>query len=285
LQGNAPLAAQPAKQDSITLGEIRLTYLPDGEAHFVPTALLPASTEEAWRLHRGLLDEDGRLVTALGGFLIETGDRKVVVDLGLGDISAEFPHFATMAGGRLLDSLRRTGVSPEDVDTVVFTHLHMDHTGWTSRDGVLTFPNARHVTSEAEWAHWQRDETGTGPDAETVVGPLSTRIEHAGGGDAIAPGVNLMSTPGHTPGHCSVVLSSGSARAVILGDVMVCPAQIANAEWGVIFDVDPAMARRTREQLLAELEGVETTVANGHFSGTVFGRVLPGEAARRWVAG
>ncbi len=189
------MAARPAKQDSIILGEIRLTYLPDGEGHFVPTALLPVSSGEGWRLHPGLLDGEGRLVTSLGGFLVETGDHKIVVDLGLGDVSVEIPGFATMTTGRLLDSLERTG------------------------------------------------------------------------------------------GHCSVVLSSGPARAVILGDVMACPAQVSNAEWGVIFDVDPALARRTREQLLAELEGADTTVASCHFSGAVFGRVLPGEVARQWVAG
>jgi glyoxylase-like metal-dependent hydrolase (beta-lactamase superfamily II) len=277
------MAAQPAGQDSITVGEIRLTFLPDGEGHFVPTTLLPASTEEGRQLHAGLLDDNGRLVTTLGGFLVETGDRKIMVDLGFGDFSLEFPGFATMAGGRLLESLEQTGVSPEDVDTVVFTHLHLDHTGWTSRGAALTFPNARHITSEAEWAHWRHDETGAGPNAETTVGPLSDRIEHASGGDAIAPGVNLMSTPGHTPGHCSLVLSSGSARAVIVGDVLNCPAQIANTEWGILFDVDPDMGRRTRQQLLIELESPDTTVAAGHFSGAIFGRVLPGQTARQWV--
>jgi glyoxylase-like metal-dependent hydrolase (beta-lactamase superfamily II) len=269
----------------MSVGEIRLTYLPDGEGHFAPTMLLPKSTEQGWELHRGLLDDNGRLVTSLGGFLIETGERKVLVDLGFGDHSVRFGDLGAMAGGRLLDSLEQTGVSREDVDTVVFTHLHIDHTGWTTRRGTLTFPNARHLASEVEWAHWQQDETGAGPNAEITVGPLSDRIEHAAGGEAVAPGVNLLSTPGHTPGHCSVVVSSGPARAVILGDVAHCPAQIPETEWGVLFDVDPEVARRTREQLLAELESPETSVASGHFSGAVFGRVLPGEGARQWVVG
>lgn len=281
------MAAQPAPQQSITVGDIRLTYLPDGEGHFVPTAVIPASTPEGWQVHSQWLDEGGRVVSTLGGFLVETGDRKVLVDLAFGDHDVEFPDFATLTGGRYLDSLKQAGVSPAEVDTVVYTHMHVDHTGWTSQDGNLTFANARHLTSEPEWAHWQQpDESGVGPNPDAVLGPLSGRIEHAGGGDAIAPGVNLMSTPGHTPGHSSVVISSGSARAIITGDVLWCPAQLQEPEWGLFFDIDPDLARRTREALLAELESSDTTVAGcSHFANAVFGRVLAGEGTRRWVVG
>jgi glyoxylase-like metal-dependent hydrolase (beta-lactamase superfamily II) len=284
------MAARPAPQSSIDVGDIRVTYLPDGEAHFVPTAVIPASTEEAWQAHRQLLDDNGRYVSTFGGFLIETGDRKVVVDLGFGDQSAEFPDFATLTGGRLLDSLKQTGVNPGDVDTVVFTHLHVDHTGWTSRaEGsgrALTFTNARHLTSGPEWQHWSKpDESGVGPDPEAVLNPLQTRLEQVGDGQTVAPGVTLRSTPGHTPGHQSVVISSGSARAILTGDVLFCPAQLTESEWSTAFDVDPGLARRTREQLLAELEGSETVVAANHFPDAVFGRVLLGEGKRLWSAG
>jgi glyoxylase-like metal-dependent hydrolase (beta-lactamase superfamily II) len=281
------MAAQPSAQRSIDVGDIRLTYLPDGEGHLVPTAVIPTSTEEAWQAHSQLLDDNGRIVTTLGGFLIETGDRKVVVDLGFGDQTADFPDFATLTGGRFLDSLKQTGVDLGDVDTVVYTHLHVDHVGWTSRaEGngrALTFTNARHLTSGAEWQHWSKpDESGVGPDPDAVLTPLQARLEEVGDGQTVAPGVTMRSTPGHTPGHQSVVISSGSARAIITGDVLWCPAQIPEAEWSVVFDVDPGLAGRTRDAFLAELEGSETVLACSHFPDAVFGRVLTGEGKRMW---
>jgi len=277
---------QPAPQSSINVGDIRVTYLPDGEGHVVGTGAFPASSHEAWQAHSQWLDEDGRFLTMFGGFLIETADRKILVDLGFGDHTFEAPDFARFVGGQYLDSLKQTGVSPAEIDTVVYTHMHIDHTGWTSTGDGLTFSNARHVAGEGEWAHWEQpDETGVGPNPEACLGPLASRIEHVGDGDVIAPGVNVMATPGHTPGHLSLVISSGADRAIILGDVVNCPVQIPEAEWSVLFDVDPALARRTRDHVLAELEGSATIVADGHFAESVFGRVVPGDGKRLWQVG
>lgn len=276
------MAAKPAPLTSITVGDIKITYLPDGEAHAVPTAFIPASTEEGWELHRQWLDDDRRMVSTFGGFLIETGDRKIAVDLGFGDASIDIPDFATLTGGRYLDSLKQTGVTPEQIDTVIFTHLHIDHTGWTAPGGALTCGNARHVATTAEWEHWQQpDESGFGPNPD-AASALASRLEPCSDGDTIAPGVTIRATPGHTPGHQSLVISSGTARAIILGDVLHCPAQIAEPEWSVAADVEPALARRIRDQLMAELEGSDTTVAASHFAEAVFGRVLPAEGRRVW---
>jgi glyoxylase-like metal-dependent hydrolase (beta-lactamase superfamily II) len=280
------MGAQAAPQQSISIGDIRITNLPDGEGHIVATGMFPASTEEAWQAHQQFLDDDGRLVTNIAGFLIQTGDRNILVDLGFGDHTAEWPDFAVFTGGRLLDSLKQAGVSPAEVDTVVYTHMHLDHTGWTTTGENLTFPNARHIAAAAEWAHWQEpDQSGVGPNAEAVLAPLSSHIEQVGDGDVIAPGVNVLATPGHTPGHQSIVVSSGTDRAVILGDVINCPVQIAEPEWSVLFDVDPALARRTRDSLLAELEGSSTIVSGSHFTESVFGRVVPGQGQRLWQFG
>jgi len=277
------MPAKPAPLASVTIGDIKITFLPDGEGRFTPSALMPASTEEGWELHRQWLDDGGRVLATFGGFLIETGDRKVAVDLGFGDASVEFPGFGTLTGGRYLDSLKQTGVTPDQIDTVVYTHMHVDHTGWTATNGDLTFAGARHVAMAAEWEHWQQpDETGTGPAPDTVSA-VASQLEPCGDGDTIVPGVTVLATPGHTPGHLSLVISSGAARAVIVGDVLHCPAQLPEQEWAVVFDVDPALARRTRDRLMAELEGSDTTVAASHFPEAVFGRVLPGEGKRRWT--
>lgn len=283
------MAAQPAPLRSITIGDIRLTYLPDGEIHAV-TGWFPATSEEAWQAHRRWLDDDGRIVTTMGGFLIETGDRKIIVDTGFGDQAVEVPDFVKAWGGRYLDSLKQTGVAPDQVDTVIYTHLHSDHCGWTSGGAggqrALTFPNARHVAGTGEWEHWVANpEAPFAPDPEAARGPLENRLEAASDGEAIASGVTVRATPGHTPGHQSLVLSSGTARAVITGDVLFCPAQIAEPEWSLMFDVDQALAKRTRDQLMAEVEGTDTILACSHFPDAVFGRVLRGEGGRAWSMG
>lgn len=285
------MAAQPAPISSITVGDIRVTNLPDGEAHLSATGFFPASgSEEAWQAHRQLLDDDGRLVVTLGGFLIETGDRKLLVDLGFGDITFEAPDFAKAWGGRFLDSLKQTGVNPDQIDTVLYTHLHSDHCGWTSLgqgdQRTLTFPNARHLAGAGEFEHWSANpDAPFAPDPEAARIPLENRLEAASDGQALAPGVNVRATPGHTPGHLSLVLSSGSARAIIMGDVLNCPAQLTEPDWSILFDVDEALARRTRDQLMAELEGTETVLACGHFPDAVFGRVLQAEGRRAWSIG
>lgn len=280
--------AQCAPLQTVHVGDVEITFLPDGEAHFSPTGMFPASHPEAWAAHERWLDDDGRYVTTLGAFLVRTGDRKIVIDLGLGkDVEIEIPDFARATSGRFLDSLRSAGVTPDEVDTVVYTHLHSDHAGWTSENGGLTFPNADHlIGADAEFAFWRANpDAPFAPAQDAVLDPLEGRVSSAGDGHAVAPGVTLVATPGHTPGHQTVVVSSGDERAVIMGDILHCPVQLVEPEWSVLFDIDPAAAKATREKLLDELAAEDVTIACGHFPEAAFGRVLRGEGKRYWHAG
>ena len=121
----------PATRAQINVGDITITYLPDGYTLLNPTAFLPASTPEAWQLHKQWLNDAGQLVASIGGLLIQTADRTVLVDTGFGDKHVDFPGFGPFQGGELLNSFRRAGVDPADVDAVVYTylHLHLDHVG------------------------------------------------------------------------------------------------------------------------------------------------------------
>jgi glyoxylase-like metal-dependent hydrolase (beta-lactamase superfamily II) len=282
------MSARPAPVESIDVGDIRITYLRDGDAVGSATKIFPSSDDALWQAHRQFFDDDGQLLFTLGGFLVETGDRKIVVDIGFGDRTTTFPQIdGVYRGGELLQNLERSGVRAADVDTVLFTHMHLDHVGWTSRGGTLTFPNARYLAGDGELEFWQgltdADLAAFGPDPDSVQTPLKGRMEAVRDGQAIAPGVNVLASPGHTPGHCSVVASSGSERAIILGDVLICPLQITQSELGVLSDVDPATAARTRDAIAAELAGDEQAIgANAHFTGSVFGRVVPAEG-RTWV--
>ncbi len=279
--------AEPARLNHITVGDIRITYLPDGVTRLAPTEFLVGSTAERWKLHKEWLDSEGSLVASIGGLLIETGERKVLVDTGFGAKHTDIPPFGPFDGGELLKSFTAAGVDPNQVDTVVYTHLHLDHIGWTSKAKgdarELTFPKARYIIRSAEWKFWAGRNDPAGPSVAEVEAPLHNRVDFLDADGAVAPGVNMVSTPGHTPGHSSYVVSSGTQRAIILGDVVHCPVQLEEEEWSCAFDVDRALARATREKLLAELEDPSTVAADGHFSDFTFGRVMRAQGKRQWV--
>jgi glyoxylase-like metal-dependent hydrolase (beta-lactamase superfamily II) len=282
------MPAKAAPMSSIQVGDIRVTYLPDGEGAVSPTLTYPGSDADLWSAHSEYLTADGKWIASIGGFLIETGDRKILVDLGFGDLDVPVDMLeGYFKGGRFLDSLKQAGLSPDQIDTVAFTHLHLDHVGWVSSGGGLTFPNAKYLAGSGEWDFWQgvTDETlaSFGPHPEAVQAPLESRMEALEDGSSVAPGVTTLATPGHTPGHVSYVISSGTDRALIMGDVIHCPLQFDEGDLTVIFDIDPAMARRTRERIAAELEGSSTIAADGHFADAAFGRLLPGQG-KRWTS-
>ena len=293
--------AKASPRTQLTIGSTTITYLPDGEAHLDAAFIFPASSPFGWAPHAQFLDADGRFPVSVGSFLIRAAERVVLVDLGLGTVDFEVPGIASFQGGRLLDSLAAEGLQPADVDTVFFTHLHHDHVGWATDvapapafpDGArvsgLTFRDARHLVAEAEWNHWTGNGVFPGPDAQAVQRPLAERIEFVGDGAEIAPAVHVRATPGHTPGHQSLVVTDPSGvdprRLVVLGDVMHCQVQVTESDWSFVFDADADQAIRTREQLLKESEDADTLLAGGHFADGVFGRVLPPVAARRWADG
>ncbi len=102
------------------------------------------------------------------------------------------------------------------------------------------------------------------------------------GGATIAPGVDVVSTPGHTPGHISLVVSQGNERGIILGDLLHCPVQMTEADWSIAADVDPELARRSREEMYEELEKPGTFAGANHFADAVFGRLILTEGKRSW---
>ncbi|MCX4748392.1 MBL fold metallo-hydrolase [Kitasatospora sp. NBC_01287] len=289
----------PAPRAQVSIGGTTVTYLPDGHGRLDPAAFFPPSAPGGWAPHRSHLDPDGWFTVSIGSFLVRTADgRALLVDLGLGVVDFSIPGLAEFRGGELLDSLAAEGLAPTDVDTVVFTHLHHDHVGWTTDlaptpDGTagraataLTFPRARHLVAAAEWHHWSGTADPAGPDPRAVQQPLAERIAFVADGEVIAPGVRVLATPGHTPGHLSLEVTDPAGRdgrrLVVLGDVLHCQVQVAESHWTCAFDHDPAQAVRTRERLLAELRDDAVIVAGGHFTEQVFGQVLPVTARRAW---
>src|SRR5207248_10768522 len=140
-----------------------------------------------------------------------------------------------------------------------------------AHEGSAVFPNAVHRCSTADWIHFMVDHRG---DEAARIDPAADRFERWDGESTILPGLDTMSTPGHTPGSTTLVLSSGAERVMFLGDVVHCPIQLEEDEWSALFDVDPDLARRTRNALARELEGTDVRVSGAHFPEMHFGRLV-----------
>jgi glyoxylase-like metal-dependent hydrolase (beta-lactamase superfamily II) len=193
--------------------------------------------------------------------------------------------------GWLEESLRRAGVQPEEITDVVLSHLHPDHMGWVTRGGRPFFPKAKIWAHEADADFFlgdsAPDETtfklmlGVEPTKERMK-PVHNQIALWDHDCTIAPGVDLRHMPGHTPGSSVAVISSGEDRAMMLGDVIHCPLELVDSEFAIMSDIDPAMAKRSKDVLRQEIEGTNIHVSSSHFPGLEFGRLLKGEGKRYW---
>jgi glyoxylase-like metal-dependent hydrolase (beta-lactamase superfamily II) len=258
------------------VGDLGIDGVIDGAGRFPPTLTFKSSTPEQWAAHQDLLDADGLLGFSMGGFLIRDGTRTVLVDLGVGR-----RRIMGIQGGGFLTALAALGVTPADVTDVVFTHLHVDHVGWAADDeGQPVFPAATYRCAGADWDHFM---TGHPGEVAELLAGVRDRFETWDGSGPILPGIDALAAPGHTPGSTVIVASSGSERAMMLGDVVHCPVQLVEDEWGALFDVDPALAARTRTALARELEGSGALIAAAHFPGLEFGRLLRASSGRRWL--
>lgn len=261
----------------VQLGRATVTTFLDGWMRFVATELFPGMPVDLLAAHGGI--EDDQVILPLTTYVVAIGGRTVVVDTGLG------PSLGRLSGetGALPSALRDGGIDTARVDAVVLTHLHSDHIGWISSDvngeQRPTFPNARYVISRVEWAHWQ----SANPDRiARINAPLAAagQLALVDDGHEPVPGVRLLATPGHTPGHVSVLLSDGGASAVITGDAVYHPAQLEQPQWSPRTDADTALAARTRAALAERLADEGLLVLGGHFPPPMGGHLLRVEHRR-----
>jgi glyoxylase-like metal-dependent hydrolase (beta-lactamase superfamily II) len=259
------------------IGDLELLPLLDGEFSAPASELYPNTSMSDWEPHKRWLTHDGRIELAIGCFLVRTGGRRVLIDAGLGTVKVE-----GFTGGRLLDELKANGEWAETVTDVIFTHLHFDHVGWATQKGAIVFPNATYRCHSADWAHFVDADGALGGGRKKLL-PLIDRLETFDGQATLAPGVDALPTPGHTPGHTALVISSGTERAMLLGDAAHCPIELEEAEWEGLGDVDPEAAKRTRNAMMRELEESGTPASAAHFPGLQFGRVIRAEGRAQWV--
>jgi glyoxylase-like metal-dependent hydrolase (beta-lactamase superfamily II) len=239
----------------VKVGAFEVSILVDAEGSFatVAEAFPTLSSNAPWRL-------------PINAVLVRAPDATILVDTGVGP---EPRSFMSGAGARLIDELARRGTRPEDVDVVVHTHLHVDHVGWDGH-----FPAARYVVHRDDWSFFMTSESlGRRPHLDEKLSPLEKagRVKLLTGEADVAEGVRAVPTPGHTPGHMSVRLESGGERLIVLGDVVVHEAQVADPGLVYVSDEDAALAAETRKRVLAELADDGTAMIAGHFVGV--GRV------------
>ncbi|MFI2651029.1 MBL fold metallo-hydrolase [Micromonospora fulviviridis] len=198
-------------------------------------------------------------------------NRLTLVDAGVGPAGSPASDWAPVPG-RLPAELDLAGIAPEDVDTVVLTHLHEDHFGWSvGLDGTPMFPNARYVVQRREVA-----ALAAGQDAMTyVVNPLRAtgQLDEADGAARLATvgrgaggWIGVVPTPGHTPGHQSVVVDGRGAQVIVTGDVLVHAVQLVDPGVGYRFEADPEAARRSRQWLLAHARARGAALATAHLT-------------------
>jgi glyoxylase-like metal-dependent hydrolase (beta-lactamase superfamily II)/molybdopterin-guanine dinucleotide biosynthesis protein A len=199
-------------------------------------------------------------------FAVRRSAGTVMVDTGLGS----FPPFRPWASSHPAEqAYRGAGVDPTEVETVVLTHLHADHAGGgLLADGGPRFPDARYVVHPADWAFFE----GSDDHEDYVARHALDRVDELGmldlaeGDREIAPGISVVHTPGHTPGHRSVTVDTGAGTVLLTGDLIHLPIQAANPTWPSSHDEDPQRGLASRASLLAQARDEAWTIGVPHFA-------------------
>jgi glyoxylase-like metal-dependent hydrolase (beta-lactamase superfamily II) len=279
------------------IGEVTITKIVELEVTGGSRFILPQATPEAilpigW-LQPDFADERGRLRMSIHALVVETPGRRIVVDTCLGNDkeNRRIPTWNSLQTSFLAD-LAVAGYPRETIDTVICTHLHVDHVGWNTMlvDGrwIPTFPQARYLMGRIEYTHWTTQHERE--DMAAVLADSVAPVWDAGLIDLVETDhrlcdeVSFVPTPGHTPGHVSVQIASQGETALITGDFMHHPCQIARPEWSSTADSDPLQAQHTRERVLTDLAETPTLVIGTHFAGRTAGCVVhDGDAFRLTV--
>ncbi|MEV0622837.1 MBL fold metallo-hydrolase [Nonomuraea sp. NPDC050404] len=280
---------------SLQLGELKISYVPDGAVRLKPRGWLPAATEQDWRDNAAYLDDGGNLVATIGGLLVEYGERAMMIDVGVGPVSMpDDPANAKIGalhGGDLLDNLAKLNRRPQDIEAVAITHLHPDHVGWAHHPAPGSdrppFAAAEYLIAEPEWT--QRHLSAVNDITSEMLATMAPQVRTIADGEEIFPGVRVMLTPGHTVGHASYTITSGGQRMIAFGDALHSPVQIRHPEWSAGSDLDSVESAAHRHRLVKELQRPDTIGFGVHFADVVFGRVNKAETetetedGRNWL--
>ena len=245
----------------VKVGDVTVTLLSDGESEGKTSLLIDAS-DDVLRKYA----PEGTYASAFNAFLVRTPDKTVLVDTGF--------------GRKLFDNLKALGVAPEQVDIVLLTHMHGDHTGGLLRDGKPAFPNAKVYVAEKEYDYWAM---GAPEDQKKAVEPVAAydKAVHpfepgdlATAGIELIPGIRAVAAYGHTPGHTLFMIDSKDRKLLIWGDIAHAMAvQMPVPDVAIKYDVDPRLAVATRKAVLEYVAKNKIPVAGMHIPGAGIGTV------------
>lgn len=265
---------------AIRIGDIEVVVVCEG---YAPIDLVEelSDTEIDWAAERGAypwaFHDESAWAWHVHAFALKLQEGVVMVDTGLGP----FPPYRPWATSALPDdALASAGVDPAEVVAVAHTHLHDDHAGGAVVDGASRFPNATHHVHPADWAFFAQPEATD--DARSAMEGLARRdaLDLRPEDHEVVGGVQVIAAPGHTPGHRTVLVSSGRERLLLTGDALHTPPQVRLPDAPSNHDEDPEAACRSRERALGDARDGGWLVAVSHFA-EPFGRVGDGE----WIAG
>jgi glyoxylase-like metal-dependent hydrolase (beta-lactamase superfamily II) len=276
------------------VGDIECTAVADGTLGYTADALFAnapkESVEQVVREHELQPEE---IPLSFTGLVINTASHRVLVDTGLG------AGVVPSAGG-LLENLRAEGIGPEDIDTVILTHGHLDHIGGNAdAQGNLTFPKARYVMWKEDWDFWTSESTLDkldagqlygAPELDAMIGasarqnlpPLLDQIDIIERETEIVAGVHAIPAPGHTPGHMGLLISSGDEQALHLADTVLHPIHLERPEWYPLYDLQQEQAASTRRQLLDRAAAENALVLSYHFPFPSLGYLSQKDKGWQW---
>lgn len=279
------------------IGDVKITSIHElrvsGDNEFVLPDASNAECKKIGWLEPHFMDSDGYLIFVVQAFIVDTGSRKIVVDTCIGNDKETGVEPWDNMQTSFLEDMAAAGYPAEEIDTVMCTHLHVDHVGWNTRlvDGkwIPTFPNARYLAARSEWEFWSEHEDEHGFDLvrKQSIQPVvdAGLLDLVEWDHEVTPEVHLEPTPGHTPGHVSVVVESNGAKAIITGDCIHHPVQLTRPEWCSSADNDPEHALNTRKSLIEKYVDSGAVFIGSHFPAPTGGRIRPleGEKGRYWL--
>ena len=278
------------------IGDVSVTLVRETLTAVEPGGMFPGydpgvfEANEQW-LRPTYVDDDGNLSLSIHGLVIESAGSTILVDTCMGkDRGLAMPGLDDLQN-RFLEDLEAAGYPAESIDVVVCTHLHFDHVGWNTRlvDGawVPTFTNARYLFGRVEYEYWDAGNEGAAITFGDAVVPVMEAglAELVDTDHRITDEIWLEPTPGHTPGHVSVRISSAGADAVITGDMAHHPIQFTDGaiDWPMSADDDSPEAARTRRAFRSRYGDAEVLVFGTHFGGSSAGHLR--QVDGRWQFG
>ena len=277
------------------IGDVKVLRVVESEMSWDGTFVIPNATAENLKKERDWLyptfsDETGKVKMTIQALIIESLGKKIIVDTCIGNDKVRANPEWNKLQLPFLDDLKKAGYPAESIDRVVCTHLHVDHVGWNTTlkndKWVATFPKAKYLIGGTEWDFFSRAEDSFLKDpVEDSVRPVMAEgmTQLVDAKYKITDEVWLESTPGHTPGHFAVRISSKGQDAVITGDLMHHPIQCRYPEWDDNFDVDGPQAKKTRREFCERYSDGKTIVIGTHFATPSAGKIVKKDDSFRFV--